>query len=94
MYSSFFFRCATIINWLFPLCGGLHSREIQTKPIERCLSSNKTMYFIQRFFEILNLFTGCLGQDCQSRVDFSEWFKSELKEESLFQAHKPCWKLY
>lgn len=35
-----------------------------------------------------------LGQDCQSRVDFSEWFKSELKEESLFQAHKPCWKLY
>lgn len=27
-------------------------------------------------------------------MDFSEWFKSELKEESLFQAHKPCWKLY
>lgn len=28
-----------------------HSREIQTKPIELCLSANKTMYFIQRFLK-------------------------------------------
>lgn len=75
---------------LFPSTAGKFKRS-QLNAAFRLIKHN-VLY--STLFEILNLFTDCLGQDCQPWVDVSEWFKSELKEESLFQAHKPCWKLY
>lgn len=93
MNSFFFFRCAKIINGVFPLCGWHKRSPLSTAGKLKWSQLNAAFRLIKHnvlystLVEILNLFTDCLGQDCQPWVDFSEWFKSELKEDQDHSGH-------